>query len=86
MACSARSRHPARAQLPAERGQDVGSAPLWTTTQLTRRRYNEDLCALGIRRSPTMIASPEQIGIMERFFGSLKDERVEPRATTLALK
>jgi putative transposase len=45
-------------------------------SQFTSRRYNAELSTLGIRSRPTMIDSPEQNGIMERFFGSMKDEEV----------
>jgi transposase InsO family protein len=45
-------------------------------SQFSSRRYTEELRTLGIRSRPTMIAFPEQYGIMERFFGSLKDEEV----------
>jgi putative transposase len=45
-------------------------------SQFTSRRYADELRTLGIRSRPTMIGSPEQNGIMERFFGSLKDEEV----------
>lgn len=45
-------------------------------SQFTSRRYGGELQTLGIMSRPTMIGSPEQNGIMERFFGSLKDEEV----------
>lgn len=45
-------------------------------SQFTARRYQAELKTLGIRDRPTMIGSPEQNGIMERFFGSMKDEEV----------
>jgi putative transposase len=45
-------------------------------SQFTSRRYTAELSTLGIRSRPTMIGSPEQNGIMERFFGSMKDEEV----------
>jgi putative transposase len=48
-------------------------------SQFTSRRYQAELRALGIRSRPTMIGSPEQNGIQERFFGALKDEEVWPK-------
>jgi putative transposase len=48
-------------------------------SQFTSRRYGDELTTLGIRSRPTMIGSPEQNGIKERFFGSLKDEEVWPK-------
>ncbi len=48
-------------------------------SQFTSRRYQAELTTLGIRSRPTMIGSPEQNGIKERFFGSLKDEEVWPK-------
>ena len=45
-------------------------------SQFTSRRYADELRTLGVRSRPTMIGSPEQNGIIERFFGSLKDEEV----------
>ena len=45
-------------------------------SQFTSRRYGDELHTLGVRSRPTMIGSPEQNGIIERFFGSLKDEEV----------
>jgi putative transposase len=45
-------------------------------SQFTSRRYQAELSTLGIRSRPTMIGSPEQNEIMERFFGSMKDEEV----------
>jgi len=45
-------------------------------SQFTSRRYADELRTLGIRSRPTMIGSPEQNGIIERFFGSMKDEEV----------
>jgi putative transposase len=43
-------------------------------SQFTSRRYADELRTLGIRSRPTMIGCPEQNGIIERFFGSLKNE------------
>jgi len=37
-------------------------------SQFTSRRYQAELSTLGITSRPTMIGSPEQNGIMERFF------------------
>jgi putative transposase len=48
-------------------------------SQFTSRRYQAELRTLGIRSRPTMIGSPEQNGIKERFYGSLKDEEVWPK-------
>ena len=48
-------------------------------SQFTSRRYQAELRTLGIRSRPTMIGSPEQNGIKERFFGALKDEEVWPK-------
>lgn len=48
-------------------------------SQFTSRRYQAELGTLGIRSRPTMIGSPEQNGIKERFFGALKDEEVWPK-------
>jgi putative transposase len=45
-------------------------------SQFTSRRYQQELRTLEIRSRPTMIGSPEQNGIKERFFGALKDEEV----------
>lgn len=45
-------------------------------SQYTSRRYQGELCTLQIRSRPTMIGCPEQNAIIERFFGSLKDEEV----------
>ena len=45
-------------------------------SQFTSRRYTDELHTLAIRSRPTMIGSPEQNGIQERFFGALKDEEV----------
>jgi putative transposase len=47
-------------------------------SQFTSRRYQNELRTLGITDRPTMIGSPEQNGIKERFFGALKDEEVWP--------
>ncbi len=47
-------------------------------SQFTSRRYQAELRTLGIHSRPTMIGSPEQNGIKERFFGALKDEEVWP--------
>jgi putative transposase len=48
-------------------------------SQFTSRRYQAELRTLGLRSRPTMIGSPEQNGIKERFFGALKDEEVWPK-------
>ena len=48
-------------------------------SQFTSRRYQAELKTLGIKDRPTMIGSPEQNGIKERFFGALKDEEVWPK-------
>jgi putative transposase len=48
-------------------------------SQFTSRRYQTELRTLGIRSRPTMIGSPEQNGIKERFYGALKDEEVWPK-------
>jgi putative transposase len=48
-------------------------------SQFTSRRYQAELQTLGITDRPTMIGSPEQNGIKERFFGALKDEEVWPK-------
>ncbi len=45
-------------------------------SQFTSRRYADELSTLGVRSRPTMIGSPEQNEIIERFFGSMKDEEV----------
>ncbi len=45
-------------------------------SQFTSRRYQAEPHTLGIRSRPTMIGSPEQNGIKERFYGALKDEEV----------
>jgi transposase InsO family protein len=45
-------------------------------SQFTSRRYQAELRSLAITSRPTMIGSREQNGIMERFFGSMKDEEV----------
>ncbi|MGH2969256.1 MAG: integrase core domain-containing protein [Solirubrobacteraceae bacterium] len=45
-------------------------------SQFTNRRYGDELKTLGAHSRPTMIGSPEQNGIIERFFGSMKDEEV----------
>lgn len=45
-------------------------------SQFTANKYQAELRTLGICSRPTMIGSPEQNGIMERFFGSMKDEEV----------
>jgi putative transposase len=45
-------------------------------SQFTSRRYQGELRTLGIRSRPTMIAAPEQNGIIERFYGAMKDEEV----------
>ena len=48
-------------------------------SQFTSHRYRAELHTLGVRSRPTMIGSPEQNGIKERFFGALKDEEVWPK-------
>jgi len=48
-------------------------------SQFTSHRYQAELRTLGIHSRPTMIGSPEQNGIKERFFGALKDEEVWPK-------
>ncbi len=45
-------------------------------SQFTAKKYQAELRTLGIRSRPTMIGSPEQNGIIERFYGSMKDEEV----------
>jgi putative transposase len=52
-------------------------------SQFTARRYQQELTTLGIRSRPTMIGSPGQNGIIERFFGAMKDEEVWTKGAQL---